>query len=579
MAIGTTRPSASTGASPRAARDDTRIPDDFVEEARSRADVVAIVSQRVELKKSGANLVGLCPFHSEKSPSFTVNESKQIYHCFGCGASGDALSFLMEHDGLAFRDAVKECAQNAGLALPAALDPTKSGEPAIDTRPLYEAMERAQKFFRFCLKHDARARQYLLKRGLTAETINRYGIGYAPAEWRGLQEAFSNYASNQDLVTCGLVREKDSEEGQKRRYDFFRDRITFPLRDTRGRIVSFGGRVLGEETPKYMNSPDSPIFNKSSALYGLLEAQQKIRESKLALAVEGYMDVAMLSQHGVGNAVACMGTSMTKQHIERLFTQAKTLVFCFDGDAAGQKAAWRALETVSMVMEDEHDLRFLVLPEELDPDEYIRRDGNARFMKLVQEAPSYSEFLFSSLRSKHGDLKNAEHRARFAEEASKIVERIGFKVRLRKILLTQISQEAQVPGSTISLMSEERKRRRTTETLWTRLAAACLINPQAAHEQAEILAALMDPAKPEESVLAEALSGLAEGVVATPGAHSAAEQLAARDLLANSANLILELREQEAMAELKASFQRGEITEGQYLTQCMQLSSARASQG
>lgn len=578
MALGTASsrsPSPSSASPPsRPSREETRIPDDFVEEARSRADVVSIVRQRVELKKQGANLVGLCPFHKEKSPSFTVSETKQIYHCFGCGASGDALSFLMEHDGLAFRDAVKECAESAGLVLPPALDPTKGGAPAINTSPLYRAMEQGQDFFRFCLKHDVRARQYLRSRGLTLETINRFAIGYAPAEWRGLQEVFKDYNANADILSCGLVREKENEDGSKRRYDFFRDRIMFPLRDTRGRIISFGGRVIDkdESSPKYMNSPDSPIFNKSSALFGLHEAQQSIREHKLVLAVEGYMDVAMLSQHGVGFAVACMGTSMTKQHIERLFTQATTLVFCFDGDAAGQKAAWRALETVSMVMEDGHDIRFLVLPEGLDPDEFIQRDGRAAFLALVRQAPSYSEFMFSTLRARHGELSTPEQRARFAEEAHQVVERLGYRLRLRKILLGQIAQEAQVPGSALAAMRQERSHRRSTDTLWSRLASAVNISPQTALEYADVLLSLIDPTQHDEVALLNVLQPITEGILPAPGSHSEADLLAARDLLANSVNLIIELREKEALSELKAAFQRGELTEAEYLAQSLALS-------
>jgi DNA primase len=368
------------------------IPDSFIQELLDRVDIVDVVQRYVPLKKTGANYSACCPFHSEKSPSFTVSPTKQFYHCFGCGAHGSAIGFIMAHQGLGFVDAVEELAGNLGLTVP---NEGRSQNPqyAEKKTSITELMARAQRYYKDQLKVSPRAIDYLKGRGLTGEIAARFGLGYAPDEWQGLESVFPDYKSP-DLATVGLVI--DSEQG--RRYDRFRDRIMFPILDARSNVIGFGGRIINpDDTPKYMNSPETPLFDKGRELYGLTQARQAIRDTDTVIVVEGYMDVVALAQHGVANAVATLGTATTGDHVHKLMRQAEKIVFCFDGDKAGRKAAWRALENSLQHLADDHTLGFLFLPPEHDPDSYVREHGAAAFQKLAAQPTSLIEFFIREL--------------------------------------------------------------------------------------------------------------------------------------------------------------------------------------
>ncbi|MCF7976451.1 MAG: DNA primase, partial [Chromatiaceae bacterium] len=332
---------------------------DFKERLLDRVDIADIVGARVQLKKAGGLLKGLCPFHNEKTPSFTVTPSRQTYHCFGCGAHGNAIDFLIEHDRLEFREALEELAQHAGLEMPTAADSAPTGP---DPRPYYQILEQAAALFRRQLREHPQARRasdYLRGRGLSSEIATRFGLGFAPPGWDFLVKQLGQRPESQALLErAGLVIERDN-----RRYDRFRDRVMFPIRDRRGRVIGFGGRVLDDGEPKYLNSPETLVFHKGLELYGLFEAQQASRQQPRLLVVEGYMDVIALAQFGVSYAVATLGTATTPEHLTRLLRSAPELVFCFDGDRAGRAAAWKALENALPQATGQTPIRFLFLPE------------------------------------------------------------------------------------------------------------------------------------------------------------------------------------------------------------------------
>jgi len=392
------------------------IPPAFIQDLLARVDIVDVVGRYVRLKKAGANYLGLCPFHAEKSPSFTVSPTKQFYHCFGCGAHGSAIGFLMEHAGLGYVDAVTDLARSLGLEVPREPGAGGRGGPGADPRTpgLLELLARAGLFFRRRLKDAPQAIDYLKARGLTGETAARFGIGYAPDQWRGLEAAVPDY-DDPALVEAGLVIETEGDDGRKRRYDRFRDRIMFPIRNPRGQVIGFGGRVLGRGEPKYLNSPETPVFSKGRELYGLFEARDSIRREDCAIVVEGYMDVVMLAQHGVGNAVATLGTSTTPDHVRKLLRVADRVVFAFDGDAAGRKAAWRALEASLPQAADAKRIDFLFLPSEHDPDSYVRERGADGFREALADAMPLSELLVGELSERVG-LETPEGRAHFLAE-------------------------------------------------------------------------------------------------------------------------------------------------------------------
>jgi len=402
------------------------IPQAFIQELLARIDIVDVVGQHVKLRKAGANLLGLCPFHGEKSPSFTVSPAKQFYHCFGCGAHGSAIGFLMEHAGLSYVEAIGELARSLGLAVP---QERGSGPVAAVEPDLPRLMQAASDFYRQRLKESPRAIDYLKGRGLAGTTAARYAIGYAPDGWRSLQAAVPDYDAPA-MLTAGLVIDADGDTSgeasgpaaaARRRYDRFRDRIMFPIRNPRGQVIGFGGRVLGQGEPKYLNSPETPLFSKGRELYGLFEAREAIRAADCAIVVEGYMDVVMLAQHGVGNAVATLGTATTGEHVRKLLRSADRVVFAFDGDAAGRKAAWRALEACLPHALDDKRLEFLFLPAEHDPDSFVREQGAEGFIAALATTLPLSELLVRELVTQV-DLAEPEGRARLLALARPLLQ-------------------------------------------------------------------------------------------------------------------------------------------------------------
>jgi len=393
------------------------IPNDFIQTLLGRVDIVEVVDRHVPLKKAGANYQACCPFHSEKSPSFTVSPTKQFYHCFGCGAHGTAIGFLMEHAGKTFPEAVEELARDAGLAVPREERPgdAQRREEAGD---LSAVLLTAAKYYRAALRDAPQAIDYLKGRGLTGAIAGRFGVGYAPDAWQPLSGHVPDYADAR-LEQAGLVV---SGEGGKR-YDRFRDRIMFPIHDSRGRVIGFGGRVLGQGEPKYLNSPETAVFSKGRELYGLYLARNAIRDASRVVVVEGYMDVVALAQHGIEYAVATLGTSTTPTHAQKLFRLADSVVFCFDGDAAGRKAAWRALENTLPVLQDGKDARFLFLPDGEDPDDFVRARGRTAFEAALSQATPASEYLLGELSVRHPP-DTAEGRAALLAAARPLLAQI-----------------------------------------------------------------------------------------------------------------------------------------------------------
>lgn len=365
------------------------IPQDFIHQLLDRVDIVDVIDRYVPLKKKGANYMACCPFHGEKTPSFTVSPTKQFYHCFGCGAHGTAISFLMEHAGMGFVEAVKELADRYGMTVP---DDGQPARPEDGRRErLFEVMDDAAQHYRGLLKASSKAVAYLKGRGLEGRTAAVFGLGYAPDEWQGLAQAVADYR-DPALEEAGLVIVNEGK-----RYDRFRDRVMFPIRNERGRVVAFGGRVIGQGEPKYLNSPETPLFHKGRELYGLYENRRGIQQAGRAVVVEGYMDVVMLAQHGVGNALATLGTAITPDHVGKLYKLVDDVVFAFDGDAAGRKAAWRALENSLPQLPDGKRATFLFLPQGEDPDSFVRQAGREAFERLCDQARPLSDFLFDEL--------------------------------------------------------------------------------------------------------------------------------------------------------------------------------------
>lgn len=396
------------------------IPQTFIQELVARADVVEVVGRYVALKKGGANFMGLCPFHGEKSPSFSVSPSKQFYHCFGCGKNGNVLSFLMEHNGMSFVEAVQDLAQQYGMQVPredaSPQDRARAQEQKQKQLTLTELLEKAAKAYKKHLKASPKAIAYLKGRGLTGEIAQRFGLGYAPEGWRALASVFPHYDDAQ-LVECGLViSSTDDKQDNEKRYDRFRDRVMFPIRNIKGDCIGFGGRVLGDEKPKYLNSPETPVFSKGRELYGLFEARQSLREVGFALVTEGYMDVVALAQWGFPNAVATLGTACTDEHVQKLFRYTDSVIFSFDGDSAGRRAARKALDGAIPFASDTRSIKFLFLPTEHDPDSFIRTHGKEAFSAYVAAATPLSQFLIDTAREGCA-LASAEGRAKLASQA------------------------------------------------------------------------------------------------------------------------------------------------------------------
>lgn len=391
-----------------------RIPRSFIDDILTRVDVVEIINARVPLKKKGREYSACCPFHNEKTPSFTVSPTKQFYHCFGCGEHGTAITFLMEYEHLDFVEAIEYIAHSLGVEVPREKGSAKSAEQYKKQDGLYELMEEVNRFYQFHLSKHPPAQQYLTERGLSEDVIKRFGLGYVPDAWDSLLKQFSKSFSVKDLTEAGLLIEKDAG-GQ---YDRFRDRIMFPIRDRRGRIIGFGGRVMGDGTPKYLNSPETPIFHKGTELYGFYEARQHTRKLERLLVVEGYMDVIALAQFDISYAVATLGTATTQEHVNMVFRAVSEVIFCFDGDRAGREAAWRALQNALTVLRDGKEIRFLFLPTGEDPDSQVRKIGKEAFEEqLVSESVSMTDYLLQHMSEKY-NISSREGKSRFMDEMS-----------------------------------------------------------------------------------------------------------------------------------------------------------------
>ena len=410
------------------------IPEQFIQELLNRVDVVDVIDKSVPLKRAGANYSACCPFHNEKSPSFTVSPTKQFYHCFGCGAHGTAIGFLMEYAGLSFVEAINDLAKNVGMIVPVEQSTPASREADATNKTiklgLQETLQQAANYYKTELKKSERAIEYLKGRGLSGVIAAKFQIGYAPAGWQNLQNVFSNY-DNEALQTAGLVVEND----QGKRYDRFRDRIMFPIHDQKGQVIGFGGRVINnEDSPKYYNSPETPLFQKGHELYGLFVARRAIRDAGRVLVVEGYMDVVALAQYGIEYAVAALGTATTPFHITKLMRQTDEIVFCFDGDNAGRTAAWRAAMNALPALTDGLKLRFLFLPKEHDPDSYVREFGKEKIEAEMQIAMPLSQYIVQHL-SEQNPLNSQEDKVQFLNDAEPILRQIiapKFSLMMRK---------------------------------------------------------------------------------------------------------------------------------------------------
>lgn len=425
------------------------IPQSFIQELLTRVDVVDIVGRYVQLKKGGANFMGLCPFHGEKSPSFSVSPSKQFYHCFGCGKNGNAIGFLMDHAGMGFVEAVQDLAQQVGLQVPDDDISPQEKERAAAARQkqatLTDVLEKAADAYRRHLRESQRAIGYFKARGVSGAVAKRYGLGYAPEGWRSLASVFPHY-DDPLLEESGLVIVSEDDGGK--RYDRFRDRVMFPIRNVKGECIGFGGRVLGDDKPKYLNSPETPVFHKGRELYGLFEARTPIREHGYALVTEGYMDVVALAQLGFPNAVATLGTACTPEHVQKLLRFTESVVFSFDGDAAGRRAARKALDGALPHATDTRSIKFLFLPAEHDPDSFIREHGTDAFARHVSDAMPLSRFLIEAA-SDGCDLASAEGRARMASQARPLWTALPDGA-LKRQLLGELAQLTQLKAQDLS---------------------------------------------------------------------------------------------------------------------------------
>ena len=426
-----------------------RIPQSFIDDLLARADIIDVISSYISLRKAGKDYQALCPFHDEKTPSFTVSQDKQFYYCFGCGAGGTVITFIMNHDGLDFVDAVEELAARYNLEIP------REGGRQADTshhNELYELLEQAADFYRRQLQgRGDRATEYLDKRGISGGVIEDYELGYAPRGWKNLVNALGKSAAVKSrLEEAGLIKRGETDG----HYDFFRDRIMYPIRDQRGRVTGFGGRVLGDETPKYLNSPDSPLFHKGRELYGLYRARRKNKQPERLHIVEGYMDVIALAQFGIDNAVATLGTAATEHHLEKLYRVSNRLVFCFDGDKAGKKAAWRALEIALSQLKEGRQALFNFMPEGDDPDSFIRRHGAEQFLSDDNNVP-LSDFLLETIKSRTG-TDTRENRANFLDLMGPYLARMPGSG-LRQLILEDAAEIAQVETSVVHDLVRDRR--------------------------------------------------------------------------------------------------------------------------
>lgn len=484
-----------------------RIPRDFIDDLIARSDIVEVVDSRVKLKKAGKNYQACCPFHNEKSPSFTVSQDKQFYHCFGCGAHGNVISFIMEFDRLEFPEAIEELARYHSLEVPReqGRGPQKPRQDKSQLEDDYQLMEQAARFFEQQLKtHPQREKaiEYLKGRGLSGEIVKHYGIGYAPPEWDGVLKQFgTNPQRQQQLLDLKLITENDN----RRRYDFFRDRIMFPIRDKRGRVIGFGGRVLEDGGPKYLNSPETRIFHKGQELYGFYQARQANRSLQRLMIVEGYMDVVALGQFGINYAVASLGTSTTPEHVQMLFRAAPEIICCYDGDRAGRDAAWRALENALPYLKDGVQMRFLFLPDGEDPDTLVRQTGKDGFEEKLGDAVPLSKFFYDTLLQRH-DVGTDEGKAALEHAAKQLIDKIQaenlvaiLNEELRKKVRgssykADLLQDVQVANAMGRAPTKDFNRpAKTTQSPVRKLLRLLLLHPQLASQNAAVSPQALDP--------------------------------------------------------------------------------------
>jgi len=422
-----------------------KIPPQFIDDLLSRIDIVTIIDGRVPLKKAGREHVACCPFHTEKTPSFTVSSQKQFYHCFGCGAHGSAISFIMEFDRLGFVEAVEDLANMAGMTVP-----RDASIPINQNKDVYQLLESAAAYYQQQLRQSPQAQRaidYLKGRGISGEIASQFHIGYASPGWDHLLNHFSGSGVNkQTLLDAGLIIKKDAGGY----YDRFRDRIMFPIRDSRGRVIAFGGRVLDDTTPKYLNSPETKVFHKGQENYGLYEARAQSRSLDSIIVVEGYMDAVSLAQFGITNVVATLGTATTQPHVEKLFRVVPNIIFCFDGDRAGKKAAWRALEVSLPVITDGRQIHFLFLPEGEDPDTFVREQGQAGFLARVKEATPFSKFFYHSL-SKNIDITAIDGRSILVDRSRKLLDRLPHGI-FRHMMIEKLAEITHMESKKLSTL-------------------------------------------------------------------------------------------------------------------------------
>ncbi len=470
-----------------------KIPQHFIDEVLARTDIVALIDARVPLKKAGKEYVARCPFHDEKTPSFTVSPSKQFYHCFGCGAHGSAIGFLMEYDHLSFPEAIEELARQAGLPMPrehtAPAEPQRrDGEEGHRLSALHAILERAARHYQIQLRRHPqrdRAVNYLKGRGISGEIAKRFELGYAPPGWHHLEEALGRGPAERALLQeAGLLTQR--EDGQS--YDRFRDRIMFPIRDHRGRLVGFGGRLIDGDGPKYLNSPETPVFHKGEELYGLHQARQQ-RSLERLLVVEGYMDVIALAQHGIPYAVATLGTALTEQHLQRLYRHVDEIILCFDGDRAGREAAWRAVETLTPFLDDRRSARFAFLPQGEDPDSLIRRLGREAFEEQIARSLTFSDFLLENL-TQGSDMRSTDGHARLIQKARPYLQRLPEGARREELLNRlagrvqwspqELARRLELPQRQRNSSRNERRGQRRPPSLIARIIAMLLQAPELA---------------------------------------------------------------------------------------------------
>lgn len=601
---------------------------DSIESVRSRADIVQEIGSRVELKKTGSSYVGLCPFHGEKSPSFSVSSAKQFFHCFGCGKTGDVIQFLMDHDGMNFNEAVKDLGERLGVKVEENQDEA-SIKRGIEKRQIASSLEdvceQISVFYSKSLQSSIIAQEYLVKRGISEEVANLYGIGYAPSGRTDLAAIFKDYKTSKQLLEAGAVI--DSESGE--RFDRFRGRIMFPIRNAKGRCIGFGGRVFGDEKPKYLNSPETSIFLKHQVLYGLNEARSGIVKAAMAYVAEGYMDVVAMAQHGITNAVAALGTAFSVDHAQHLFRFTDRICFVFDGDEAGKKASWKALQTILPLINAKQKVSFLSLPDGADPDDYLKAHGAAKFTELTQQAPTLSQYMLKELLGQYGadgKLSSAEAKTQFLTNAEALCATMSEANPLKSMILQEIdvlvgravrtppapqgsayarlaalsrpasnsggslqapqaaSQRPWLPreewlrnlrengpgtftGSKVSSQTWTPHKRKS---FWVQLTEAVVMSPRTAQGQAPSLFPLLDIDSAEEADLMIALEA-APGMTDNHHKYAADQLLSAIDLLTDAKQAISRQRTRELTIALKVALRQGELSDSEFISEIAKL--------